>query len=134
MTDVTLDLQKAVYDALIANTLVGSLVGDRIYDQVPEARTFPYVSFGPFSAFSDDPDCITGYEITMQIDAWSRAYGSTEVKQVADAVRRTIGDDLTLADNALVTVDHRITRYINDADGLTKHAVITFTALIEQGA
>lgn len=136
MTDVTLDLHAAVYDALIANTLVGSLVDDRIYDRPPKGATFPYVSFGPVNALTDDADCITGYEVAMQIDVWSRAAGSVEAKQVADAVRRALVGDggLDLTDNALVVLVHRVTRVMRDPDGITTHAAINFTALVEQGA
>jgi hypothetical protein len=135
MTDVSLELQGAIYTALANNTAVGGLVADRIYDRVPKAREFPYVSFGPVSALSDDADCITTYELTVQIDAWSRTVGSVECKQIADAVRRALGvDGLTLTNNALVVFEHRVTRYLSDPDGLTTHAAITFTAFVEQGA
>lgn len=46
MTHSALALQKAVYAALVADMATGALIGGRIYDAIPRAATFPYVSFG----------------------------------------------------------------------------------------
>src|SRR5688500_11924265 len=55
------------------NSLLELLIAQRVYDFVPTEPEFPYVSLGPDQVVSDDADCITGFEITLQIDAWSRA-------------------------------------------------------------
>ena len=129
MTSPVLELQGAIVVLLKAAGIAGS----RIYDRVPEAPTFPYVSFGPADELSDDADCITGFEVTMQLDCWSRAVGFREVQQLADAVRATLhGYDFSLTNNAAVLFEHRVTRIFRDPDGLTSHAALTFTAFVEQ--
>jgi hypothetical protein len=133
VTSPSLELQGAIVARLKQDPAVAALVGDRIYDDVPGTAVFPYVSLGPSAELSDDVDCIVGFEITFQIDAWSRAVGSPEVRRVADAVRRALtGADITLADNALLSFEHRQTRVIRDPDGLTSHAAIAFDGFAEQ--
>lgn len=133
MTSPSLELQGAIVARLKAYPTLTALVGLRVYDQVPPVPMFPYVSFGPEQVVSDDPDCITGFEVSVQIDAWSRAVGLPEVKRVAEEIRKALHDyELSLTDNALLSIRHRQTRNLRDPDGLTNHAAIEFVALIEQ--
>lgn len=133
MTSPSLELQGAIVARLKADAAVTGLIGSRVYDRVPDAGTFPYVSFGPEQILPDDADCITGFEISMQIDAWSRGVGFPEVKRIAEAVRAALhAVELTLMDNALVSFEHRQTRIFRDPDGITNHAAIEFVALVEQ--
>lgn len=133
MADPSLELQGAIVAVLKNTAAVQSLIGTRIYDPVPAGATFPYVSIGPDDLISDDADCITGFEITVQIDAWSRQPGFKEVKQVSDAVREALHNyAFSLSVNASVLFEHRITRNLRDPDGLTTHAAMTFTGFVEK--
>lgn len=130
--DPDLELQGAIVSRLKADAGVIALVGDRVFDTVPSGAPFPYVSYGPVDNLSDDADCITGFDITVQIDVWSRAVGFPEAKRISNAVRAALHDaPITLSVNALALIEHRQTRTIRDPDGLTSHAAMTFNALIE---
>lgn len=127
--DASLELQGRVVAVLKA----AGIAGGRIHDSVPPTPTFPYVSIGPWTGTSDNADCIDAEEISAQIDVWSRQPGYVEAKKIARAVRTALRDaDMALANNALVLFEHRITRVFRDPDGLTSHAALTFTALIEE--
>lgn len=131
--DPDLELQGLIINTLKAAPGVAAIVGPRVYDRVPEDFAFPYVSYGPTDATSDDADCITAFSIYVQIDAWSREVGFPEVKRLGDAIRVALTDDgLALADNALVFLEHRQTRNFRDPDGLTNHAVLSFEASVER--
>ena len=133
MTSPTYELQGQIVTLLKASPELTALIGGRIYDRVPESPTFPYVSFGPSDEVSDDADCIDGFEVTMQLDVWSRAVGFPECRRIVDAVRKALPEDgILLADNALVTFNHRISRIFRDQDGLTSHGAMTFEAFVEQ--
>lgn len=133
MTSPTLELQGAVAARLKAQSAMAALVSQRVYDVVPADPVFPYISFGPSDEVTVDAECIEGIEVSLQIDAWSRAPGFPEVRKIADAVRRTIHrHEFNLPDNALVLFEHRVTRMFRDPDGLTSHAAMTFTAFVEQ--
>ncbi|MDH0126677.1 DUF3168 domain-containing protein [Brucella intermedia GD04153] len=138
MTSPTYELQGRIAALLKADPTLASLIKGRVYDSVPSAEgqvtaKFPYVSFGPSDELSDDADCIDGFEITMQIDVWSRAVGFPECRRIVDAVRKALPEDgILLADNALVTFNHRISRIFRDPDGKTSHGAMTFEAFVEQ--
>lgn len=133
MTSPTLELQGAIVARLKADAAVTALIAGRVYDAVPPNPTFPYVSFGPSDELSDDADCITGFEISMQIDCWSRSVGFPEVRRISDAVRAAlVATDLPITANALVYFNHRQTRLFRDPDGLTSHAALSFDAFAEQ--
>ena len=129
----SLELQNAIVARLKSFAEVTAIVGQRIYDSVPGAPAFPYVTMGPTDELSDDTDCVNGFDISLQIDCWSRAPGYPEVKAISDAVRKALHNfEPALANNALVYFQHRQTRTFRDPDGLTSHAAMTFEAFAEQ--
>lgn len=133
MASPSLELQGAIVDRLKATAAVTALVADRIYDTVPDGATFPYVTAGEGDELSEDADCVTGFDISLDIDVWSRKKGFPEAKQISDAVRSALTEvELSIATNALVYFQHRQTRFLRDPDGLTQHAVLTFEAFVEQ--
>lgn len=133
MTSPSFELQAAVVKRLKAFAGLKDLVAARVYDKVSPSAEFPYVSWGPEQVISNDAECITGFDITIQIDAWSRAVGQGEVKRVAEQVRLALRDyDGPLTDNALVSLEHQRTTFLDDPDGKTNHAAIEFSAFIEQ--
>lgn len=132
MADATLELQAAIVGRLKAASGVVSLVSVRVYDEVPDDAPFPYISIGPTNEVNGDADCIVGSEVSIQIDGWSRDPGSVEARRIAHAVRVALtGQEFNLPTNALSTFEYSNTRVFRDSDGLTTHAVVTFTAFVE---
>lgn len=118
---------------LKAFSALTSLISTRVYDNVSPNAEFPYVSWGPEQAIEDDTDCIDGMNISIQLDAWSRSVGLGEVKGIAEQVRQALHDyETELTVNALVSIAHTSTQFLRDPDGKTSHAVIEFSAFIEQ--
>lgn len=132
MADPSLDLQKAIIGTLRGALAVTTLVAQRVYDRPPGTPVFPYVSYGSDQVISDDADCLTGYEVFVTLDVWSRGAGQPEMKRIAGAIRETLHDaELTLDNHALVLIEHRQTRYLDDPDGITSHAAVEFRALAD---
>lgn len=132
-TSPSLEIQTAIVNRLKGHAAVLDLVSGRIYDSIPKDSPFPYVSMGPVDELDGEDDCIRSYDISLQIDCWSRKPGFPEVKNLSNAVRDALHDhDFALEANAPVYFVHRQTRIFRDPDGLTSHAVMTFETLIEQ--
>lgn len=140
--DASYELILAAINRLRATAAVTALVGTRIYDRVPEKANgtpdvvFPYVSMGPSTSIPDDFDCLDGEEITIQFDVWTsgagEAFGSVQCRKITGAMKRALHDvDLTLPVNALVTLQHEITRVMRDPNPAITHGVIQFTATVE---
>ncbi|MBJ6986942.1 DUF3168 domain-containing protein [Devosia sp. MC521] len=139
------DLQLAALNKLREVAALTAIVGNKIYDRVPEKLSggalvpdvaSPYISFGPVTSAPVDADCIDGEEITFQIDVWSwgsgLAYGSVQARQIAGLVKKALHKaDLDLSTNALVSIRHEMTRILRESDGVTNHAAIQFTATVE---
>lgn len=131
------EFQKLVFDTLTADAAIMAIAAG-VYDQVPAdpfgSRT-AYVSFGPMDTVDDDADCITGVELTLQVDVWSRAVGSVEAKRLTDLVRKALHRrSLELSANALVDTWVELTRVFRDPDGVTTHGVVQVTAMLEEPA
>lgn len=134
MSDPSLPLQKAIIDALKAASGVTSIVSQRIYDEVPEkvSPAFPYITLGPLQVLPDKADCIDGTEAFPQIDAWSRRIGFPEIKQIGAAIIAALDDQPpVVAGFTCVIFEIQSVNYLRDPDGETRHAALTFHALLQ---
>lgn len=135
------DLIKACMAALKADATLASLVGGRIFDRPSDKAAaaddgaYPYISLGPTSSLPADVDCVDGVEVTIQFDVWSsgdgEAFSTVECRAIVERIRRVLHDaDLTLTDNALVTLQYELGRVTRD-DGVTSHGLIQLTGVVE---
>lgn len=134
-----LALQGILVSLWKADANVAALVGDRVYDDIPKGKTFPYVHLDT-SQTTDETvdDCATWFEVSQDVHVWSRATGMPETKRIMKALRdavRTAYFAGTLPTNAGAAIDfitHESARTLRDPDGLTKHGVLTFRAIITE--
>lgn len=128
-TDPSLALQAAFVAAIRA---LGTEVGTRVYDRVPTAATYPYIHLGTGSVLPNQADCYDGSDVALTVHIWSRAVGWPEAKRIASAVRAGLHNaSLPLTGHTLELLEIERTDYLNDPDGLTSHAVLTFRALTQ---
>lgn len=133
INEVSLMLQAASIAALKNHAPLTTLIGQRLYDDVPPNPAFPYVTWEDDGTNDDSADCVVGSEIFFSLHIWSRAVGKPESKRIAGVIRALLDENaLSVTDYNLVTVNHRITRWLRDPDGLTKHGIVTFRALIDE--
>jgi len=134
MASPSIELQKMIYDRLIADPDVSQFVADRVYDGPPPGAEFPYVSFGPSDFTPDDAECIVGREETIQLDVWSNDSGRLNpCKEIADTVKASLHEFAgALTVHALVSLRVTSVRVFLDPDGITAHGVLTVTALVEE--
>ncbi len=131
MADPVLELQGAIIARLKAAPAVTALVGNRIGDIPQSTWEKPYISIGPSNYIAELIDCVDGGEIMMQVDCWSDATVMSQVRQVADAVRRALRNwEPLLATNALVSFEPWRTDFITD--GAIKQAALRFNAIVEE--
>jgi|SRR6185369_14925886 len=132
MTDPSLELQAALVAKLKGDSGVQAVVGTRIYDEVPNNPTFPYISLGDNQVIPDKADCIDGSEIFWQIDGWARDPAFPRCKQIAKAVTAALDEvDLSISGYTLIWSELNTTNYLHDPDGITRHVAISFRFLIQ---
>jgi hypothetical protein len=131
------ETQVAVVTALSASTALKALIGTtpRLYQDVPEAPTFPYVWIGPSQVLPDRADCIDGSEIFFDLHAYSEGKGYSEVKNIAAVIVSILNDaSLTITGHSCVDIYLNDERTFIDEGNLIKHSVLTFRALVEPTA
>lgn len=126
--DPSLAIQAAMIAAMRGASAVSALVGARVYDRAPQEVAFPYVSLGPmFSNPTLETISGEGWEMTAQIDVWSRApNGRVEAEQIAVAVGDAL-HDAALAISGAIPVMVRMVgqRVLPDPDMVTTHVAMS---------
>jgi hypothetical protein len=101
---------------------------------VPASPTFPYITVGDDQVVGDDTECAEISEVFVRIHAWSRAVGYPELKTVVGLVRTRIREtDFDLEGFSVNEVQFQNIQYLQDPDGLTRHAVIDVLFIITHG-
>ena len=94
MSTAAVALRAAIYDALVADAALNALLGGpRVYDEVPRAAAFPYVTLGECRILDWSTGTEPGEEHQLTLHAWSRQGGHAEAhrhrrRAVAGARRR----------------------------------------------
>lgn len=129
------ELWAAMYGALTTNAALMAMV-DGIHDKAPDnpwGAKAAYITRGPFYGTSEDADCISGQEITAQIDIWSRKSSRWACDDIVDEVRRSLHEkEFPLDEMALATIEVRLWRVIDDPDPTTQHGIVQVVALLEE--
>jgi hypothetical protein len=132
-TTASAALRAAVHDALTNDAaLVSLLGGPKIYDELPHAVAFPYVTLGEARIADFSTGSEPGEEHQLTLHAWSRQGGHREAHLIAGALLQAFDDaPLTLSGHALVNFRFAVADVRREADGRTYHALVRFRAVTE---
>lgn len=133
MANANWELQKSLYGALVGDTDLTTLLdGTKIYDDVPQGTSFPYVTIGEsvtrdWSTGSED-----GTEHILTLHVWSRSKGRRQVHEIMDAMETTLHDqNLVVAGHTLVNLRHELSEARRENDGETYHGIVRYRAVTE---
>jgi hypothetical protein len=129
-----LELQKGLRAALVADSDVTALVSTRIYDEPPQAVTYPFVRFGDIVPRAADTDGRLGMEITLSFHAFSRTTGRVQAAQIAEAIRESLHrKETTVSLTGFNLIELLCDTYFVDQDneGRGHEAKIVFSAILE---
>ncbi len=131
MIDPALALQKAIYDALMNDPDVQTIVQGRVYDQVPDDVTFPFIKIGDDNLQSE----LWMTEAFVSVNSVTESVGLPAVKRLAATVRQaldTIGTDLAMIGFAVCEYDYQDTSYLTDEENGSQLADSGFRYLIQE--
>jgi hypothetical protein len=133
MPTAAVALRAAIHDALVADSSLTSLLGGaKIYDEVPQAAAFPYVTLGEAQISDWSTATESGEEHQLTLHAWSRQGGHREAHVIAGALLQALDDaPLTLAAHRLVNLRFALADIRREADGRTYRAMVRFRAVTE---
>lgn len=124
-------LQEIIYTTLSGDNTLTSTYGAGVYDEVIEGSTFPYVNIGHETAVDYSTKDVDGAEYTVTLHIWSQYTGSKEVKQILDRIHDLLHDsNLTVTGFNLINVRFEFSDIMRDPDGITRHGVMRFRAII----
>lgn len=132
MHDPSHALQKALVARLKAQV---SMVDSRVFDRPPMTAQFPYIQIGQTQAVDDDAGCIDGATCYVTLHVWSRAVGAVEARKISDQIAAAVQGwepDLSADGFAFVDAGLNSAQVMQDPDGATTHAVLTFEAHTER--
>ena len=130
-----LALQKALITRLKALASVTDLVGQRIYDEPPQAVTFPYVRIGNLDLQPFRTDAKVAWQFTFSIEAHSRpTAGRIEATRIAEAVIAGLDEQhdlLTVVGFTPAWVQFITSTVSRADDGQSYSAIIAFDAVLD---
>jgi len=140
--DPTYELIKECIVILKADTSITDIVGERIYDRVPEKQdgtpnvSSPYISLGTTNFLTEDFDCVDAATISLQFNCWSwgdgEEYSSALVRKLSFLLRKALHKkEINLVQNGFVAIEHQITAFNRASDGITHQASVSFETLVD---
>ena len=131
MTTGSFALKSAIYTALNNDSTLTDTHGAGVYDDVPEGSGFPYVTMGEETAIDYGVKGTDGSEQTVNIHVWSQYRGSKEVKTIMDRIHTLLHDSsLSVSGFNLVNTRFEFMDILRDPDGITRHGVMRFRAVM----
>ncbi len=126
-------LQQTIYGTLIADAGVNALLGGpHVYDDVPQGKDYPYLTFGQSSLRDWSTGSDTGNEHIFTLHVWSREAGRAQVYEIMEAVRSALHEQtLALTGFTLVNLRHEFSDARREPDGDTYHGTVRFRAVSE---
>jgi len=125
------ELQKAIFTKLNGN--VDGLAGENIpvYDDVPQQSNYPYVQIGEETSANNGTKTLDGIEHTLTMHIWSQYRGRREIKTIMKSVYDLLHNTaISVSGASLVNVRQEFSTTLSENDGITRHGVIRFRAVV----
>jgi len=125
------ELQKAIFTKLNGN--VDGLAGANIpvYDDVPQQSNYPYVQIGEETSANNGTKTLDGVEHTLTMHIWSQYRGRREIKTIMKSVYDLLHNTaISVSGASLVNVRQEFSTTLSENDGITRHGVIRFRAVV----
>jgi hypothetical protein len=126
-------LQRSLYQALANSTdLVGLLGGVRIYDDPPQAASFPFITLGQSAVRDWSTGTEDGAEHSLTLHVWSRTGSKQQMLRIVEAIKAALHDrPLAVEDHYLINLRHEFSEARLDPDGDTYHGIVRYRAVTE---
>ena len=126
------NLQTAIYSKLNDDSTLDGIVGNnKIFDDVPQGTSYPYVVIGEETAIDAGAKDTDAQEFTLTIHIWSRYKGRKQTKEIAERIYTLLHNvAISVSSASLVNIRNEFFTILVDDDGLTRHGVMRFRAVV----
>ena len=123
-------LRQGIHQALAGSSDVAALLGGvRIYDEAPQAPTFPFIMLGQSAIRDWTRGADNSAEQRLTLHVWSPFGGKKHVQDIIKAIRMTLeGRPLLLSNRDGMTLHHEFSEARLDPDGDSFHGIIRYRA------
>ena len=128
----TSNVQKAIFSTLSADSTLDSLIGNnKILDDVPQGTGYPYVQIGEETTIDAGVKDADAQEYTLTVHIWSRYRGNKETKEIAERIYTLLHNSaISVTGASLANIRNEFFTVLVDDDGLTRHGVMRFRAIV----
>ena len=124
-------LQSAVFSRLNTDSTLTSTNGATVVDEPLLGNTYPLVVIGEETTVDYSTKDVDGGETTINIHVWSQYKGSKETKNIMDRIHTLLHDySLSVTGFNLINLRFEFSDIMIDPDGVTRHGVMRFRAII----
>ena len=126
----SVELQKTIYTALNSDATLSAMITG-VYDDVPEGSTYPYVVIGEQTAVNFGSKTLDGLEYTLTVHVWSQYRGRKEAKEIMERIYNILHEsNLSVTGANLVNLRQEFETTLVDSDGITRHGIMRFRAVV----
>ena len=124
-------LQTTIYSTLNGDNTLTNTLGAGVFDEVVENATYPFVALGEETAIDYSTKDLDGGEFTINIHVWSQYKGAKQTKEIMDRIHDLLHDSsLSVSGFNLANLRFEFSDILRDPDGITRHGVMRFRAII----
>ena len=127
-------LQQSIFTKLTSSTLTdvnGTSITSKVFDDVPEGTAYPYLVIGEETATNIDTKDKEAHEHTLTFHVWSQYRGRKEIKNIMSQIYTALhNSDITVSGATLVNIRHEFENTLLESDGITRHGVMRFRAVV----
>ena len=133
MTNPARALQQALHAVLIDDTaLMALLTGPNVFDDVPQHKAFPYVSYGASQVRDWSTGSESGNEHIVTLHVWSNAPGQRQTQEIVQRLHELLHDQApTLTGHHLVNLRHEFSEIRREREDDLYHGIVRFRAVTE---
>jgi hypothetical protein len=127
------ELQSTIFRALRDNAALTALLGGpKIFDNVPERASFPYLTLGRTAVVDWSTGTEDGAEHILTLHVWARGGGKAETYRIMNQVTDTLNDaHLPVEGHKLVNLRLQFAEARREPDAATYHGILRFRAVTE---
>ena len=128
----TTEVQKSIFSTLSGDSTLDGLIGNnKILDDVPQGTDYPYVQIGEETTIDGGLKDKDRQEYTLTIHIWSRYRGNKETKEIAERIYTLLHNSaISVSGASLANIRNEFFTVLVDDDGLTRHGVMRFRAIV----
>lgn len=128
-----LKIQQGLFNKLTASVSLMTKVSNRIYDDVPESDTYPYIYIGQHTADRFNTFDRQGKNVVFNINIFSQYQGNKEALEILDLVIDALDyQTLTITNQTLVYCRFEQHSMLAYPDGRTKQCIANFRVVAQE--